>query len=333
MEVREVATEDREWVEELVASRWGARIVVNRGRARDATLLPGLVAEVDGERLGLLTYEVGGRLLEVVTIDALRQGEGIGTALLARVREIAMSRGCVRIWLTTTNDNLDAIAFYQRRGFRMVAVHPGAVDTARVLKPGIPFAGARGIPVRDEIELSLAIAPPFGPTSDEMEVSLDRIAATGRSELAKLFQLYLHDFSSIRPMRMSDDVTFTYRYFDAIFTEPERRAWFIRHGGRLAGFAVTREVDGRIDMAEFFVMRAHRRAGVGRRAAALVFAAQPGPWDVRFDVANGEAAAFWPDVVAEAADGELDRVVLGPPEQEVVQVRLRFSTGPVPAPA
>lgn len=58
-----------------------------------------------------------------------------------------------RIWLITTNDNLNALGFYQKRGFRIKAVYPGAVDEARRIKPEIPLAASNGIPIRDEIEL------------------------------------------------------------------------------------------------------------------------------------------------------------------------------------
>lgn len=63
---------------------------------------------------------------------------------------------CDRIWLVTTNDNLDALRFYQRRGFSLCALRPGAVDDARhTLKPSISRTGAYGIPLRDELELEL----------------------------------------------------------------------------------------------------------------------------------------------------------------------------------
>jgi hypothetical protein len=54
----------------------------------------------------------------------------------------------------TTNDNLDALRFYQRRGFRLAALHRGAVDDSRArLKPQIPPIGDHGIKLRDELEL------------------------------------------------------------------------------------------------------------------------------------------------------------------------------------
>ena len=65
----------------------------------------------------------------------------------------AAREGAKRLWLVTTNDNLDALRFYQRRGWRLSAVYPGSVVESRKIKPSIPEIGAYGIPIRDEIEL------------------------------------------------------------------------------------------------------------------------------------------------------------------------------------
>ena len=74
--------------------------------------------------------------------------------MIEAVRLLARRQGCTRLWVITTNDNVDALRFYQRRGFRLVRVHRGAVDRSRArLKPEIPSVGAYGIPLRDEIEL------------------------------------------------------------------------------------------------------------------------------------------------------------------------------------
>jgi hypothetical protein len=78
----------------------------------------------------------------------------MGTALIEAVRLLARRRRCARLWVITTNDNVDALRFYQRRGFRLLTVHHGAVDRSRAsLKPEIPQVGAYGIAKRDEIEL------------------------------------------------------------------------------------------------------------------------------------------------------------------------------------
>jgi N-acetylglutamate synthase-like GNAT family acetyltransferase len=115
--------------------------------------LPGFRVERGGEMVGLLTYRIDGDACEIVTLDATIEQRGIGTALIDATCAAAVEAGCKRLWLITTNDNLDALRFYQRRGFRIVAVQPNAVDESRRLKPSIPEVGAYGIPLRDELEL------------------------------------------------------------------------------------------------------------------------------------------------------------------------------------
>ena len=103
----------------------------------------------------MLTYVPGQgwEQCEVLTLHASQRWHGAGTALIEAVEQLAARRGCARLWVITTNDNIDALRFYQRRGFQLAAVHRGAVDDSRRLKPEIPVTGAYGIPLRDEIEL------------------------------------------------------------------------------------------------------------------------------------------------------------------------------------
>jgi GNAT superfamily N-acetyltransferase len=119
--------------------------------------LPGFAAFEDDRCVGLLTYEIEGDALEIVTIDALVEGQGIGTALLGAVEEVARAQGCRRLRLVTTNNNLRALLFYQRAGFRLVALVPGAVEESRKLKPSIPELDAAGLPIRDELHLELPL--------------------------------------------------------------------------------------------------------------------------------------------------------------------------------
>ena len=127
--------------------------MVSRGVVHQADRLPGLVAEVDGRMEGLLTYSVKDGMLEIVTLNVLKEREGIGKALVERVVDLALSRGCSRVWLITTNDNATAVKFYEAVGFRMVAVYKGAIAESRKLKPEIPEFGIDGIPITDEVEL------------------------------------------------------------------------------------------------------------------------------------------------------------------------------------
>jgi GNAT superfamily N-acetyltransferase len=118
---------------------------------------PALVAVAAGGQLaGMLTYVPGPdwQQCEILTLHADDQWRGTGTALMEAVGQLARRQGCGRLWVITTNDNVDALRFYQRRGFCLVRVHRGAVDRSRAsLKPEIPTVGAYGIPLRDEIEL------------------------------------------------------------------------------------------------------------------------------------------------------------------------------------
>jgi len=323
MRVRALTPQDRPWAADVLTERWGATVIVSRGRIHDASALPGLVAEIDGARVGLLTYRDDSHATEVVTLDALRSGAGVGTALLEEAAALALGRGRHRLWLITSNDNLAAVRFYQRRGFRLAAVHPGAIDVARHAKPSIPPSGRDGIALHDEIELVRRLGEPGRAEG----VSLHAAGEEDRVVLANLLQLYTHEFGADRGLGLTEAGTYPpYRYLPAYFADAGRDAWLVRHGGRLAGFALVRAVDGRHQVAEFFVAPAHRRAGVGTAAGLAVLERYPGPWELAFDVANTGAAAFWPPLIERVALGAVDWSFEGPPARSAEQAVLRFST-------
>jgi ribosomal protein S18 acetylase RimI-like enzyme len=151
--VRPVGGDDRPWVRDLLERRWGSSTVVARGRLHDAAALPGFVALLAGESAGLATYLIEGAECELVTLDSLEEGRGVGSALLAAVRGYAREHGCRRLVLVTTNDNVPALRFYQRQGLTLVALRVGEIERSRRLKPEISEIGHDGIPIRDEIEL------------------------------------------------------------------------------------------------------------------------------------------------------------------------------------
>ena len=144
---------DRAWLADLWQREWGGEVMITRGRSHRLADLAGLIAWQAGERVGAATYRIEGEGCELLSLNALHSGDGTGSDLLAAVEEAARQAGCQRLWLITTNDNLDALRFYQRRGYRLAAVHPGAVDAARQLKPSIPEVGYHDIPLHDELEL------------------------------------------------------------------------------------------------------------------------------------------------------------------------------------
>jgi len=152
--VRPVAEGDRPTVTWLVEELWGSTVQVVHGMVFRPADLPGLIAERATRLAGLLTYDIADGTLEIITLNALEPRSGVGTLLMEAAAAEARRQGCHQIRLTTTNDNLDALRFYQRRGLRLVALRAGAVDRARLDKPEIPRTGDYGIPLRDEIDLA-----------------------------------------------------------------------------------------------------------------------------------------------------------------------------------
>jgi ribosomal protein S18 acetylase RimI-like enzyme len=153
MTIRDLLPADIEAAETLLEEGLGGRLQARRGELIDVLDRPGLVAEADGALIGLLSYDQQPGECELVALVAARRGSGIGNALVAALRDRVPDRP---IWVVTTNDNVDALRFYQRRGFRLRALRAGAVDEARrTLKPEIAEVGDHGIPLRDELELVL----------------------------------------------------------------------------------------------------------------------------------------------------------------------------------
>jgi hypothetical protein len=174
--IRELGDAERDWASRLLAERWGSPRIIGLGAVHEADRLPGLIAIRGGEPIGLATYTLDGATCDLVTLDALEPLKGIGTALLEGVVQRARAAGCARVRLVTTNDNLQALRFYQRRGFRLARVHPGAVDASRRLKPEIPGVGWMGIPLRDEVELELRIEPAQEPSMRPSRAMLGRLS-------------------------------------------------------------------------------------------------------------------------------------------------------------
>ena len=152
MHVRELDDADIPWLEGLIAREWGLPVVSISGIYNPSTL-PGFVAEGEQGRLGVVTYRVGPGECEVVTLNSLHRGQGAGTALLASAKRVADEQN-LRLWLVTTNDNINAIRFYQRRGMDMVAIHRNFVERLRREKPAVVETSDDGIPLRHAIEFS-----------------------------------------------------------------------------------------------------------------------------------------------------------------------------------
>jgi len=152
--IRRLDQNDLSRLRDFWTKQWGDDfIVVHNGIIR--------YDEVDGliydEWAGVATFMIRGEECEITSLDSLHEGKGIGTTLIDEVLREAQEKNCRRVFLITTNDNLHALGFYQRRGFELVAIHRGAVNESRKIKPSISLIGENNISLRDEIELEIII--------------------------------------------------------------------------------------------------------------------------------------------------------------------------------
>ena len=136
---------------------WGDVIMITRGNTYRPEQLEGFVIEDDNEWIGLLTFFIKDGECEVTSLDSLHKGQEIGSELIETAVNEARKQNCKRLFLITTNDNMNALRFYKKRGFELVALYRGAVNETRKVKPSIPLTGFNDILLRDEIELEIIL--------------------------------------------------------------------------------------------------------------------------------------------------------------------------------
>ena len=157
-----ITAENRPAVNDFIREHWFSTEMVIRGQVVDMTKVDGFVLLEDDAIVGLVTFTIDGRECEITSLDSQRERQGIGTALLDAAVRAAEAAGCVRVKLITTNDNINAIRFYQKRNFDMAHLYRDALETSRKLKPEIPFIGDNGIPLRHEIEFERMLSNETG---------------------------------------------------------------------------------------------------------------------------------------------------------------------------
>jgi GNAT superfamily N-acetyltransferase len=148
---------DRAFLEELLRLRWSGGALVLRGKIVHPKDVEAIAAYHEGRLAGVATWLLEGPVIYLVTLNNISDQRGVGMALLDATMQLGREKGSALLRVIVTNDNLNALGFYQRRGFRIIAVTPGAVDMIRTLLPNIPIMGANRIPIRDEIELEIAL--------------------------------------------------------------------------------------------------------------------------------------------------------------------------------
>lgn len=157
LQLRKKIASDDAWITGIADTLWGGVEIISRDHTYNILALPHLIAESDGKPVGFIMYATEGQACEIVALYSFIEKQGIATILVNRVKIQAKKKGCTRLWLLTTNDNTDALNFYQKRGFVITATRYGEIDRQRIRKPAIPAIGFHGIPIRDEIELEMTI--------------------------------------------------------------------------------------------------------------------------------------------------------------------------------
>ena len=156
-EIREVDDALRRKIQPILDETWGAPFLAVNGKLRDSRTMQGYAAVSEDSIAGYLLYEFHDEVCEIMVLESVAQNIGIATALIEQVKHMAKTNGVSKIIVQTSNDNTHAFRFYQRRGFTIREMRLGAIDTARQLKPSIPFIGEEGIPLRDEIEFEIEV--------------------------------------------------------------------------------------------------------------------------------------------------------------------------------
>ncbi|MGE5223053.1 MAG: GNAT family N-acetyltransferase [Omnitrophica WOR_2 bacterium] len=142
-----------------------------------------------------------------------------------------------------------------------------------------------------------------------MTVDIQPVVYADKLILRNLMELYLYDFSEFDGMDVNAHGRFEYRYLDHYWTEAGRFPYFIRYDGRLAGFALVRDIEGEEGekvhrIAEFFILRKYRRKGIGKDAAIWLFKHFGGKWQVEELENNLPAQSFWRKVIGEITQGK-----------------------------
>jgi len=157
IELRPLTPADNAAAVALLDATMAGRHQSRLGEMHDVLALDSLGAWDGPQLVALATWSppdtTGRSELAALAVTDDRQGQGIGALLVDAVAMAALQAGATTQWLVTTNDNLDALRLYQRHGYHLAQLRPGAITEARRRKPTIPAIGDYGIPLRDELVL------------------------------------------------------------------------------------------------------------------------------------------------------------------------------------
>ena len=159
--------------------------------------------------------------------------------------------------------------------------------------------------------------------------TLRLFAESDRPVVERVWQLYRHDLSESRDSLPNADGLFKPGHLPTFFGDPDRCGYLILRDDLPVGFALVQGLGFEPRMiADFFVIRAVRREGIGHAVAAELLRRYPGAWEIGFQEENRGAPEFWRRVVTDVV-GETWREELRPvpgkphiPDDHVLVFRL-----------
>lgn len=153
--VREASDGDCGRIREIANYFWGEERVACLGKEYDIGTLPAYVVHAGGKIAGLLSYALDAESLIIVMLNVLPgyQGLGAGKMLLDAVKEKAAVESRTTVLVTTSNDDLPAMYFYQKNGFQIYEIMPDLL----VEHHGGVEVGFAGIQIRDEVRLRFSM--------------------------------------------------------------------------------------------------------------------------------------------------------------------------------
>lgn len=151
--IRQIEASDSKLIKDLMDTHWGGEPLIIRGKKYFPSFLDGLLVFRRKKVIGFLIYEILENTMEIVVFEVFEKFKGIGSKLLEELKQIAIKKHCEKILVMTTNDNLDALRFYQKKGFCISKIHIDSIKESRKIKPAISDIGDYGIALRDEIDL------------------------------------------------------------------------------------------------------------------------------------------------------------------------------------
>jgi N-acetylglutamate synthase-like GNAT family acetyltransferase len=152
IKIRLKSRSDNARIVQYIKNNWGGDFLLSKGKKHYCDNLQGLIAEGDYSISGLCLFAIDIDELEIVLIEAFKENQGVGSALIKEIENIAAENQIKRIWLVTTNDNLNAMRFFLKKGFSFKRIERNLIEEYRGQKPSIPIVGNYGIPILDELE-------------------------------------------------------------------------------------------------------------------------------------------------------------------------------------